>query len=56
MRLSRFWLWRVPAAIAGLAALLFLAGFGLALRGSLGEPLGVVERRRPTNVSGEQTV
>jgi lysophospholipase L1-like esterase len=40
MRLSRFWLWRVPAAIAGLAALLFLAGFGLALRGSLGEPLG----------------
>jgi lysophospholipase L1-like esterase len=40
MKLSRFWLWRVPAAIAGLAALLFLAGFGLALRGSLGEPLG----------------
>jgi lysophospholipase L1-like esterase len=40
MKLSRFWLWRVPAAIAGLAALLFLAGFGLALRGSLGEPVG----------------
>lgn len=40
MKLSRFWLWRVPAAIASLAALLFLAGFGLALRGSLGEPVG----------------
>jgi lysophospholipase L1-like esterase len=40
MKLSRFWLWRVPAAIAGLAALVFLAGFGLALRGSLGEPVG----------------
>ena len=40
MRLSRFWLWQVPAAVAGLAALVFLAGFGLALRGSLGEPIG----------------
>ena len=40
MKLSRFWLWHVPAAIASLAALLFLAGFGLALRGSLGEPVG----------------
>jgi lysophospholipase L1-like esterase len=40
MKLSRFWLWHVPAAIASLAALVFLAGFGLALRGSLGEPLG----------------
>ena len=40
MKLSRFWLWRVPAAFAGLAALLFLAGFVLALRGSLGEPVG----------------
>ena len=40
MKLSRFWLWQVPAAIASLAALLFLAGFGLALRGSLGEPMG----------------
>jgi lysophospholipase L1-like esterase len=40
MRLSRFWLWRVPAAIASLAGLLFLGGFILALRGSLGEPVG----------------
>jgi lysophospholipase L1-like esterase len=40
MKLSRFWLWRVPAAVAGLAAVLFLAGFVLALRGSLGEPVG----------------
>lgn len=39
-KLSRFWLWRVPAAIASLAGLLFLAGFILALRGSLGEPVG----------------
>ena len=38
--LSRFWLWRAPAAIASLAAVLFLAGFVLALRGSLGEPVG----------------
>jgi lysophospholipase L1-like esterase len=40
MRLPRFWVWRVPAAIASLAALLFLAGFVLALRGTLGEPVG----------------
>jgi lysophospholipase L1-like esterase len=38
--LSRLWLWRLPAAIAVLAALLFAAGFVLALRGSLGEPVG----------------
>ena len=38
--LSRLWLWRLPAAIGVLAALLFAAGFVLALRGSLGEPLG----------------
>jgi lysophospholipase L1-like esterase len=40
MKLSRFWVWRVPAAIASLAGLLFLAGFVLALRGTLGEPVG----------------
>ena len=40
MKLSRVWLWQVPAVIASLAALVFLAGFGLALRGSLGEPIG----------------
>jgi lysophospholipase L1-like esterase len=40
MTLSRFWVWRVPAAIASLAGLLFLAGFVLALRGTLGEPVG----------------
>jgi lysophospholipase L1-like esterase len=38
--LSRLWLWRVPAAIAVLAVILFAAGFVLALRGSLGEPIG----------------
>jgi lysophospholipase L1-like esterase len=38
--LSRLWLWRLPAAIAVLAALLFAAGFFFALRGSLGEPVG----------------
>lgn len=38
--LSRWWLWRLPGAIAVLAALLFAAGFVLALRGSLGEPVG----------------
>ncbi len=40
MRLSRFWLWRAPAAVGGLAALLFATGFVFALRGSLGEPVG----------------
>ena len=38
--LSRFWLWRVPAVISALAAVLFVAGFILALRGSLGDPVG----------------
>jgi lysophospholipase L1-like esterase len=38
--LSRFWLWRLPAAVATLAALAFGVGFVFALRGSLGEPIG----------------
>jgi lysophospholipase L1-like esterase len=38
--LSRLWLWRAPAVIGSLAGLLFAVGFGLALRGSLGEPVG----------------
>jgi lysophospholipase L1-like esterase len=38
--LSRLWLWRLPAAIAVLAALVFAAAFVFALRGSLGEPVG----------------
>jgi len=38
--LSRLWLWRAPAVVGAIAAILFAAGFGLALRGSLGEPLG----------------
>jgi lysophospholipase L1-like esterase len=38
--LSRLWLWSIPGAIGVLAALLFAAGFVLALRGSLGEPIG----------------
>ena len=50
MTLSRFWVWRVPAAIASLAGLLFLAGFVLALRGRLGEPVGGPP---PPPVSGE---
>ncbi len=37
---ARLWLWRLPAAAAALAALLFAAGFYLALRGSLGDPIG----------------
>jgi lysophospholipase L1-like esterase len=39
---SRFWLWRLPAAVAIGATLLFAAGFGLALRGAAGRPLGSV--------------
>ncbi|HJW14287.1 MAG TPA: GDSL-type esterase/lipase family protein [Thermoanaerobaculia bacterium] len=40
LSLSRLWLWRAPAVLGSLAALLFAAGFVLALRGSLGEPVG----------------
>ena len=37
---SRWWLWRLPAALASLAGLTFALGFVFALRGSLGEPIG----------------
>ncbi len=37
---SRFWLWRLPASVGLLATLLFAGGFWLALRGSIGKPLG----------------
>ena len=37
---ARVWLWYLPALLATAAALLFATGFVLALRGSLGEPLG----------------
>ena len=37
---SRFWLWTAPLLVGGAAALVFAVGFVLALRGSLGEPLG----------------
>ncbi|HYB54411.1 MAG TPA: GDSL-type esterase/lipase family protein [Thermoanaerobaculia bacterium] len=37
---SRFWLWRLPAAIGVLATLLFGAGFWIAVRGAVGSPLG----------------
>ena len=40
LRLSRFWLWTFPLTVGIAAALLFGAGFVLALRGSIGEPLG----------------
>lgn len=40
MRLSRFWLWHVPAALALAAGAVFAVGFWLAVRGSGGEPLG----------------
>lgn len=39
-RASRFWLWRVPLSIGSLAAVVFAVGFALALRGTLGAPLG----------------
>jgi lysophospholipase L1-like esterase len=39
-RLSRFWLWTVPLAIGIGAAAVFGFGFVLALRGSVGEPIG----------------
>lgn len=40
VRTARLWLWWVPALLAAAAAICFAAGFGLALRGTLGEPLG----------------
>ncbi|HEX7251329.1 MAG TPA: GDSL-type esterase/lipase family protein [Thermoanaerobaculia bacterium] len=41
-RTARAWLWYAPALLALGAALLFGSGFVLALRGTLGEPLGSV--------------
>jgi lysophospholipase L1-like esterase len=40
IRLSRFWLWTAPLSLGAAAALLFGVGFALALRGTIGEPLG----------------
>jgi lysophospholipase L1-like esterase len=37
---SRFWLWRMTGLVAGGATILFAAGFWLALRGTLGRPIG----------------
>ena len=37
---SRFWLWTAPLLVGAAAAAVFGVGFALALRGSLGEPLG----------------
>jgi lysophospholipase L1-like esterase len=39
-RLSRFWLWHVPAGLALAAGVLFAAGFWLAVRGTAGGSLG----------------
>ena len=59
-RTSRFWLWRMPAAIGGLAVLLFAAGFVLALRGSGGGPLGGAppppSARAPVRRAGERLI
>jgi lysophospholipase L1-like esterase len=40
VRATRLWLWYLPATLAVAAALVFGLGFALALRGSLGDPLG----------------
>lgn len=37
---SRFLLWRLPLAVGSAATLLFAAGFSVALRGALGNPIG----------------
>ena len=50
--LPRFWLWKAPAALAGLAALLFAGGFWMALRGTLGEPLGAP----PPSAAGKRAI
>lgn len=41
MRLSRFWLWHAPAAIALAAGAVFATGFWLAVRGTTGGSIGV---------------
>jgi lysophospholipase L1-like esterase len=38
--LSRLWLWQVPAALATLAGAVFAGGLWLAIRGTVGAPLG----------------
>ncbi len=38
--LSRFWLWTAPVAVGTAAGLVLAAGFVLALRGAVGEPIG----------------
>jgi lysophospholipase L1-like esterase len=40
MRSSRFFLWYLPAVVGGLAFLFLAGAFSLALRGTLGKPLG----------------
>jgi lysophospholipase L1-like esterase len=45
--LSRFWLWTAPLAVGIAAALLFGAGFVLALRGATGRPLGEPPASKP---------
>jgi lysophospholipase L1-like esterase len=40
MRLARFWLWHVPAALSLAAGALFATGFWLAVRDTAGRPLG----------------
>ena len=40
MTRSRFWLWKMTGLVATAATLLFAAGFALALRGRLGDPIG----------------
>ena len=39
-RSSRFWLWTLPVVAGSVAALVLAAGFVLALRGAVGEPIG----------------
>lgn len=59
-RSSRFWLWRLPAAVGVAASLLFATGFLLALRGSVGAPLGAPPpapaAQPPAKASGERLV
>ncbi len=45
--LSRFWFWTAPLGVGIAAALVFGAGFVLALRGATGQPLGDAPPRRP---------
>lgn len=60
-RSSRFWLWTAPLTVGAAAAIMLAAGFVLALRGAIGDPIGepppppAVPRAQPA-ANGERRI